>query len=39
VMVDRDLLSVTPTAIPSVRVLLTVVGGEIALDRLRRPPS
>lgn len=39
VMVDRDLLSVTPTAIPNVRVLLTVVGGEIVLDRVRRSPS
>ena len=39
VMVDRDLLTVTSTAIPAVRVLLTVVGGEIVLDRLRRSRS
>jgi predicted amidohydrolase YtcJ len=36
VMVDRDLLTVAPTDIPTVRVVLTVVGGEIVLDRLRQ---
>lgn len=39
VMVDRDLLTVTPTAIPNVRVLLTVVGGEIVHDERRRSQS
>lgn len=38
VMVDRDLMSVTPTAIPNASVLLTVVGGEIVHDQLRRSP-
>ncbi len=37
VMVDRDLLTVAPIDIPTVRVVLTVVGGEIVLDRRRRP--
>ncbi|MEO2195048.1 MAG: amidohydrolase family protein, partial [bacterium] len=36
VMVDRDLLTVAPTDIPTVRVVLTVVGGEIVLDRRPR---
>lgn len=35
VMLDRDLLTVTSTAIPAVRVDLTVVGGQIVMDRLR----
>ena len=39
VMVDRDLLTVAPTDIPTVRVVLTVVGGEIVLDRRRRTGS
>jgi len=39
VMVDRDLLTVAPIDIPTVRVVLTVVGGEIVLDRRRRPGS
>ena len=39
VMVDRDLLTVAPIDIPTVRVVLTVVGGELVLDRRRRPGS
>ena len=39
VIVDRGLLAVSPTDIPTVQVLLTVVGGEIVLDRLGRAES
>ena len=39
VMVDRDLLTVAPIDIPTVRVVLTVVGGELVLGRRRRPGS
>ena len=35
VIVDRDLLTVPPNDIPSVRVIMTVVGGEVVFDRLR----
>ena len=35
VIVDRDLLTVPSNDIPSVRVLMTVVGGDIVFDRLR----
>ena len=35
VIVDRDLLTVPPNDIPTVRVIMTVVGGEIVFDRLR----
>ncbi len=34
VVVDRGLLSLPPNDIPSVRVVMTVVGGEILYDRL-----
>ena len=34
VIVDRDLLSVPSNDIPSVRVLMTIVGGDIVFDRL-----
>ena len=36
VIVDRDLLTLPPNDIPSVRVIMTVVGGDIVFDRLRR---
>ena len=39
VIVDRDLLSVPSTDIPSVRVIMTVVGGDIIFDRLRPTTS
>jgi hypothetical protein len=39
VVVDRDLLTVSPNDIPSVRVLMTAVGGEIVFDRLRPTES
>ena len=39
VIVDRDLLTVPSNDIPSVRVLMTVVGGDIVFDRLRTGES
>jgi predicted amidohydrolase YtcJ len=39
VIVDRDLLSVPSNDIPSVRVVMTVVGGDIVFDRLRQDGS
>ena len=39
VIVDRDLLTVPPTDIPSVLVVMTVVGGQIVFDRLRPTES
>ena len=39
VIVDRDLLTVPSTDIPSVRVIMTVVGGDIIFDRLRPTTS
>ena len=39
VIVDRDLLTVPPNDIPIVRVIMTVVGGEIVFDRLRPTES
>ena len=35
VIVDRDLLTVPSNDIPNVRVIMTVVGGDIVFDRLR----
>ena len=35
VIVDRDLLTIPSNDIPSVRVVMTVVGGDIVFDRLR----
>jgi hypothetical protein len=35
IVVDRDLLSVPANDIPTVRVVMTVVGGSIVFDRLR----
>ncbi len=35
VIVDRDLLTIPPNDIPSVRVVMTVLGGNIVFDRLR----
>ena len=39
VVLDRDLLTIPPNVIPSVRVIMTVVGGEIVFDRLRPTES
>ena len=39
IVVDRDLLTISPNDIPSVRVIMTVVGGEIVFDRLRPTDS
>ena len=39
VIVDRDLLTVPSTDIPSIRVIMTVVGGDIIFDRLRPTTS
>ena len=39
VVVDRDLLTVPPNDIPTVRVVMTVVGGKIVFDRLRPTES
>ena len=39
VIVDRDLLTVPSTDIPNVRVIMTVVGGDIIFDRLRPTTS
>ena len=39
VIVDRDLLTVPSNDIPSARVIMTVVGGDIVFDRLRQTAS
>ena len=39
VIVDCDLLTVPPNDIPTVRVIMTVVGGQIVFDRLRPTES
>ena len=39
IIVDRDLLTIPPNDIPSVVVIMTVVGGEIVFDRLRPAES
>ena len=39
VIVDRDLLTVRSNDIPTVRVIMTVVGGRIVFDRLRPTES
>ena len=37
IIVDRGLLTLPPNDIPSVRVIMTVVGGRIVFDRVRTP--
>jgi len=39
VIVDRDLLAIPPNDIPTVRVVMTVVGGDIVFDRIRPTAS
>lgn len=39
VIVDRDLLAIPPNDIPTVRVVMTVVGGDIVFDRIRPTTS